>query len=94
LDPRLARVLRRLPVDVPAAETCRQLGRAADALGLVRPAYATVRLYVEAERTRRAERDAALEVGARVAFTCSVVPTADGIAAEYRRQVRRRLRRA
>jgi hypothetical protein len=89
-DPRLGRVLRRLPLDVPVGETCRQLGRAAEGLGVVRPAYATVRLHVAAERKRRAERNAALEVGALLAFTRSVVPTSEGIASEYRRQVRRR----
>jgi hypothetical protein len=92
-DPRLARVLRRLPLDVATAETCRRLGRAAEGFGLARPGYASVRVHVAAERLRRAERDAALEVGARVAFTRSVVPTADGVEAEYRRAVGRRLER-
>ncbi len=92
-DPKLARVLRRLPLDVPVAQTCRELGRAAGGMGLSRPCYATVRLYVAAERIRRAERDAALDVGVRLAFTRSVTPTIDGIASEYRRQVRSRLAR-
>lgn|GEM_PF-3165293 len=90
-DPRLGRVLRRLSLEAPVAEVCRQLGHVADGLELARPAYSTVRLHVEAERIRRAERDAALEVGARLAFTRSVVPTTSGIAAEYRREVRRRV---
>jgi hypothetical protein len=93
-DPRLARVLRRLRLDGPVAETSRQLGRAADVYGIARPSYASVRIHVSAERLRRVERDAALAVGARVAFTRSVVPTVAGIAGEYQREVRRRLERA
>ena len=92
-DPRLARVLRRLPLEVATAETCCRLGRAAEGFGLARPGYASVRVHVAAERLRRAERDAALEMGARVAFTRAVVPTADGVEAEYGRSVGRRLER-
>jgi len=51
-DPRLARVLRRLPLDVATAETCRRLGRAAEGFGLARPGYASVRVHVAAERLR------------------------------------------
>ena len=90
-DHRLARVLRRLRLDVPVAETSRQLGRAADGYGIARPSYFSVRVHVAEERIRRAERDAVFAVGARVAFTRSVAPTVEGIAREYRRDVRRRL---
>ena len=90
-DPRLSRVLRRLSLDVSVAQTWRELARAADGLGLLRPSYASVRVYVAAERLRRAERAAALDVEARLAFTRSVVPTMEGVAAEYRRQVQQRL---
>jgi hypothetical protein len=88
-DPRLARVLRRLPLDVPVAATCRDLGRAAAGLDLERPTYACVRLHVAHERLRRAERRAALEVGATLALTRSLAPSVDAVAAEYRRRVRR-----
>ena len=90
-DPRLARVLRRLPLDVPVAATCRDLGRAATGFGLERPTYACVRLHVADERLRRAEQRAALEVAAALAFTRSIAPNVDAVAAEYRDRVRRRL---
>jgi len=92
VDVRLLRMLRSACFDVPVAETFRELGREADRLGLTRPSYAAVRLHVEEERQRRAERDAALEVAALLAFTRAVVPTLDGIEREYARSVQRRRR--
>jgi hypothetical protein len=93
VDRRLTRRLRRIPLDRPIAETARELASYAESLGLTRPSYACLRLHIANERLRRAERDAALEVAAALAFTRSVVPTVEGIAADYRRTVDRRLRR-
>jgi hypothetical protein len=90
--PKLARVLRRLPLDVPAAQTTRDIGRAAEAMGLVRPSYACVREHVAAERLRRAERGAAVHVAATLSLTRAIAPTIEAVEAEYRREVRRRLR--
>jgi hypothetical protein len=92
VDVRLLRMLRRACLDVPVAETFRELGREAERLGLTRPSYAAVRLYVEEERQRRAERDAAFEVAALLAFTRAVLPTLDGVEREYVRAVQRRRR--
>jgi hypothetical protein len=89
-DPRLARVLRRLPLDVPLAATWRDIGRAAAGLELERPSYACVRLHVADERLRRAERRAGVEVAATLAFTRSIAPNVDAVAAEYHDRVRRR----
>jgi hypothetical protein len=90
-DPRLARVLRRLPLDVPIAATWRDLGRAAAGLELERPSYACVRLHVADERLRRAERRATVEVAATLAFTRSIAPNVDAVAAQYHDRVQRHL---
>ena len=87
----LVRKLRNMPLDAPVAELARRLGSEATRLGLHRPSYACIRQYVGEERLRRAERDAALEVAALLAFTRAVVPTPEGIEHEYRQTVRRRL---
>lgn len=92
LDDRLLWRLRLLDMDCPVAETCRALGAHADALGLMRPSYACVRLHVARERVRRAERDAALRVAAELAFTRHIAPTPEAITAAYRRERSRRLR--
>ena len=92
-DPALLRALRRMPLDVPVAEVCREVGREANRLGVARPSYACIRLHVADERLRRAERDARLEIGARLALTRSVPLTLDGIEREVERAVRRRVRR-
>jgi hypothetical protein len=92
-DPRLMRVLRRLPLGVPVAATCRDLGGAAAGIGLERPTYACVRLHVARERARRAERGAALEMAASLAFTHSIAPYVDAVAAEHCRRLRRLLAR-
>src|SRR5262245_31531622 len=91
-DHRLERRLRRLPLDVPVAETARRLGGGACGLGIRRSSYSCIRLHVARERLRRAERDAALEVAALLAFTRAVVPTLEGIEREYARAVERRVR--
>ena len=93
LDPALLRALRRVPLDVPVADTWRELGREADRLGVARPSYACIRLHVADERLRRAERDAGLDIAARLALTRSVPLTPDGIEREVERAVRRRVRR-
>jgi len=91
VDERLLRKLRRLDLDCPVAETCRGLGEHADRLGVTRPSYACVRLHVACERVRRAERNAALQVAADLAFTRHVVPTLEGIERAYHQEVTRRL---
>ena len=87
----LARKLRNMQLDAPVAELARRLGSEATRLGLHRPSYACIRQYVAEERLRRAERDAALEVAALLAFTRAVALTPEGVEDEYRRVVRRRL---
>lgn len=90
VDGRLEWELSRLDVRRPIAETWRDLGAAADRLGLRRPGYAAVRVVVHRERRRRAERDAALEVVAW-ALTQRLPPTVDQIDWAYERALRRRL---
>jgi hypothetical protein len=77
LDPRLhALVVGFDRDDVPAAETWRKVGEAAQELGLARPSYHTIRELVRVERLRRrartVTRQAALEV-ALAAGTTRVV---------------------
>lgn len=91
MDPRLARVLRRLPLDVPVAAIWRDIGRAAAGLELERPSYACLRLHVAEERLRRAERRATVEVAATLAFTRSIAPNVDAVAAQYHDRVQRRV---
>jgi hypothetical protein len=90
IDRRLEEELCRLDVRRPVAETWRDLGVAANRLGACRPSYAAVRLVVLAERRRRAERNAAVEVVAWV-LTRRIPPTADQIDRAYDRALRRRL---
>ena len=92
LGPDLTRKLRNIRFDRPVAEIWRELGREASRLGVYRPSYALVRLQVEAERIRRAQRDAAIEVAASLAFTRSVQLSPEGIEREFARAVGRRLR--
>jgi hypothetical protein len=47
--------------DHPVAETWRRVGELADALGLPRPGYDTIRLVVRSHRRRQVERRAALD---------------------------------
>ena len=92
VDPRVIRRLKHVSLDRSVAATARELGAYAESIGATRPSYACLRLHIEAERERRAERDAALEVAAALAFTRRVVPTLEGVEGEYRRAVERRLR--
>jgi len=93
LDHRLEQRLRRVPLDRPLAETARELRSYAASIGIVAPSYTSFRRHIAAERERRAERDAALEVAAALTFSRAVVPTPEGIAAEYDRKVARKLGR-
>lgn len=53
-DPRVAVLVVELDRDeVPMAETWRQVGRAAERLGLTRPSYGHIRRLVRIERRRR-----------------------------------------
>lgn len=57
-DPRIAVLIGALDRDgTPAAQTWREVGAAAERLGLARPSYAHVRRLVRIERLRRAVRD-------------------------------------
>jgi hypothetical protein len=53
-DPRLAALVAALDEeDVPAAETWRRVGAAAEKIGLIRPSYQHVRRIVRVERRRQ-----------------------------------------
>jgi hypothetical protein len=75
-DPRLCALVAALDEDhVPAAETCRRVGAAADELGLIRPSYGHVRRIVRVERRRRD-----LRAEARKVLTGAVSTSAAGLA--------------
>ena len=62
-DPRISALVAALDEDgLPAAETCRRVGAAAEAIGLLRPSYQHVRRIVRVERRRRELRAEAREV--------------------------------
>jgi hypothetical protein len=62
-DPRLAALVAALDEeDLPAAETCRRVGAAAEELGLIRPSYGHVRRVVRIERRRGELRREARQV--------------------------------
>lgn len=73
------------------AATARELGAYASSIGVPRPGYGCFRQHILNEKIRRAERDAALQTAAELAFTRSIVPTPEGVEAAYAEQVRRRL---
>jgi hypothetical protein len=57
-DPRIAVLVGALDREgAPAAQTWREVGAAAERLGLARPSYAHVRRLVRVERLRRAVRE-------------------------------------
>jgi len=60
---------------MPAAETCRRVGAAAEAIGLIRPSYQHVRRVVQVERRRRE-----LRAEARKVLTGAVSTSAAGLA--------------
>ena len=89
MDPALERLLRRAALDRTVAAIARELGADAESIGVTRPSYACLRRHIAAEKIRRTERDAAIATAAALALTRSVVPTWEGIGADYRRGVRR-----
>jgi hypothetical protein len=91
MDRRLTRRLRRMTLAPSTAATARELGAYAESLGLARPSYWCLRRHIAEEVLRRAERDAAREVAARLAFTRTVVPTPEGVSAVYRKARQSRL---
>lgn len=77
-DPRLAALVTALDgEDVPAAETWRRVGAAAEELGLIRPSYQHVRRLVRIERRRRELRAEARQVltGAVATSAAGLVPS-------------------
>lgn len=91
MDARLTALLRRIPLDRPLAAVARELGDYATSIGVPRPGYGCLRRHIMDEKLRRAERDAALQTAAELAFTRSIVPTPEGIEAAYSEHVRRRV---
>lgn len=77
-DPRLAALVVALDQeDLPAAETCRRVGAAAEEIGLIRPSYQHVRRIVRVERRRRELRAEARKVlsGAVATSAAGLVPS-------------------
>jgi hypothetical protein len=75
-DPRVSALVAALDQeDVPAAETCRRVGAAAEEIGLIRPSYQHVRRIVRVERRRRE-----LRAEARKVLTGAVSTSAAGLA--------------
>ena len=77
-DPRLSALVAALDEEnVPAAETCRRVGAAAEAIGLLRPSYGHVRRIVRVERRRQELRREARQVlsGAVQTSAAGLVPS-------------------
>ena len=77
-DPRLAALVVALDQeDLPAAETCRRVGAAAEEIGLIRPSYQHVRRIVRVERRRGELRAEARKVlsGAVATSAAGLVPS-------------------
>ena len=75
-DPRISALVAALDEDgMPAAETCRRVGAAAEEIGLIRPSYQHVRRVVRVERRRRE-----LRAEARKVLTGAVSTSAAGLA--------------
>jgi hypothetical protein len=75
-DPRISALVAALDEDgMPAAETCRRVGAAAEEIGLIRPSYQHVRRVVQVERRRRE-----LRAEARKVLTGAVSTSAAGLA--------------
>ena len=75
-DPRLSALVAALDQEgVPAAETCRLVGAAAEEIGLLRPSYQHVRRIVRVERRRQE-----LRAEARRVLTGAVSTSAVGLA--------------
>jgi hypothetical protein len=77
-DPRISALVAALEEDgMPAAETCRRVGAAAEAIGLLRPSYQHVRRIVRVERRRRELRAEARKVlaGAVSTSAAGLVPS-------------------
>jgi hypothetical protein len=75
-DPRFSALVAALDEDdVPAAETCRRVGAAAEEIGLIRPSYQHVRRIVRVERRRRE-----LRAEARKVLSGAVAASAAGLA--------------
>jgi hypothetical protein len=74
-DPRISALVAALDEDgLPAAETCRRVGAAAEAIGLLRPSYQHVRRIVLVERRRRE-----LRAEARKVLAGAVSSSAEGL---------------
>jgi hypothetical protein len=77
-DPRLSALVAALDEEnVPAAETCRRVGAAAEEIGLLRPSYGHVRRIVRVERRRQELRREARQVlsGAVQTSAAGLVPS-------------------
>ena len=75
-DPRFSALVAALDQEgVPAAETCRRVGAAAEEIGLLRPSYQHVRRMVRVERRRKE-----LRAEARRVLTGAVSTSAAGLA--------------